>query len=346
MAKKRKISLLKVLRALVTLVVTSCVIVGVLGASKKQGKEKIKNILLHIRNEKSHFFIDKLAMWHQLIEMRGIEVNKTTILQINVSEIEKEALQNPWVENPQVYIDNNNVLHIFVSQRRPVARVFFDNGQSFYLDPSLKLLPLSNMFTYYTTIVTNVPVYNNDSLDNDMRGRILKLVKFIDCDTFWNAQIAQVIVTAKGDFELIPVLGTQTIVFGDTTRMVEKFENLFAFYKKVFNRIGWDKYTLLDLRYKNQVVATPSIPFKPSSKNALSNMDWVKSIMDAQPKIDTGSTTLNKVISIDSKIKVAAIYYNKNNYNILNVQILNLKIKQPQKVFAIANNNDKEHGRH
>ena len=346
MAKKRKISLLKVLRALVTLVVTSCVIVGVLGASKKQGKEKIKNILLHIRNEKSHFFIDKLAMWHQLIEMRGIEVNKTTILQINVSEIEKEALQNPWVENPQVYIDNNNVLHIFVSQRRPVARVFFDNGQSFYLDPSLKLLPLSNMFTYYTTIVTNVPVYNNDSLDNDMRGRILKLVKFIDCDTFWNAQIAQVIVTAKGDFELIPVLGTQTIVFGDTTRMVEKFENLFAFYKKVFNRIGWDKYTLLDLRYKNQVVATPSIPFKPSSKNALSNMDWVKSIMDAQPKIDTGSTTLNKVISIDSKIKVAEIYYNKNNYNILNVQILNLKIKQPQKVFAIANNNDKEHGRH
>jgi len=327
-------------------VVTSCVIVGVLGASKKQGKEKIKNILLHIRNEKSHFFIDKLAMWHQLIEMRGIEVNKTTILQINVSEIEKEALQNPWVENPQVYIDNNNVLHIFVSQRRPVARVFFDNGQSFYLDPSLKLLPLSNMFTYYTTIVTNVPVYNNDSLDNDMRGRILKLVKFIDCDTFWNAQIAQVIVTAKGDFELIPVLGTQIIVFGDTTRMVEKFENLFAFYKKVFNRIGWDKYTLLDLRYKNQVVATPAIPFKPSSKNALSNMDWVKSIMDAQPKIDTGSTTLNKVISIDSKNKVAAINSLKNNDNILNDQILNLKIKQPKKVFAIANNNDKEHGRH
>ena len=346
MAKKRKISLLKVLRALVTLVVTSCVIVGVLSASKKQGKEKIKNILLHIRNEKAHFFIDKLAMWHQLIEMRGIEVNKTAIQQINVGQIEKEALQNPWVENPQVYIDNNNVLHIFVSQRRPVARVFFDNGQSFYLDPSLKLLPLSNMFTYYTTIVTNVPVYNNDSLDNDMRGRILKLVKFIDRDTFWNAQIAQVIVTNKGDFELIPVLGTQIIVFGDTTRMVEKFENLFAFYKKVFNRIGWDKYTLLDLRYKNQVVATPAIPFKPSSKNALSNMDWVKSIMDAQPKIDTVSTTLNKVISIDSKNKVAAINSLKNNDNILNDQILNLKIKQPQKVFAIANNNDKEHGRH
>ena len=345
MAKKRKISMLKVLRALVTLVVTSCVIVGVLGASKKQEKERLKDIRLHIRNEKSHFFIDKQAMWHQLIELRDIEVNKTLVQQINVGEIEAEALQNPWVENPQVYVDNNNVLHIFVSQRRPVARVFFDNGQSFYLDPSLKLLPLSNMFTYYTTIVTNVPVYNNDSLDNDVRGRILKLVKFIDKDSFWNAQIAQVIVTTKGDFELIPVLGNQTIVFGDTTRMIEKFNDLFAFYKKVLNRIGWDKYTMLDLRFKNQVVASPAIPFIPSSKNALSNMDWVKSIMDAQPKIDTGSTTMKQNAALQQTI-TASIEKKKTDEQ-LKQQIIQPKRLHSQPLASAPDKKiNKEHGRH
>jgi cell division protein FtsQ len=285
-------------------------------------------------------------MWHQLIEMRGIEVNKTFIKDIKCGEIETEALQNPWVENPQVYIDNNEVMHIFVSQRKPVARVFFDNGQSFYLDPTLKLLPLSNMFTYYTTIVTNVPVYNNDSMDNDMRGRILKLVKFIDRDTFWNAQIAQVIVTTKGDFTLIPVLGNQTIIFGDTTRMVEKFSDLFAFYKKVLNRIGWDKYTELDVRYKNQIVASPAIPFKLSSKNALSNMDWVKSILDAQPKTDTGSTTMKQDAAKEQV--VATVLEKKVSDEQLKQQIIQPRNNRAQKVFAGDHNKtlNKEHGRH
>jgi cell division protein FtsQ len=273
-------------------------------------------------------------------------VNKTFIKDIKCGEIETEALQNPWVENPQVYIDNNEVMHIFVSQRKPVARVFFDNGQSFYLDPTLKLLPLSNMFTYYTTIVTNVPVYNNDSMDNDMRGRILKLVKFIDRDTFWNAQIAQVIVTTKGDFTLIPVLGNQTIIFGDTTRMVEKFSDLFAFYKKVLNRIGWDKYTELDVRYKNQIVASPAIPFKLSSKNALSNMDWVKSILDAQPKTDTGSTTMKQDAAKEQV--VATVLEKKVSDEQLKQQIIQPRNNRAQKVFAGDHNKtlNKEHGRH
>jgi len=287
MAVKRKISVRKVLQALVTLIVSGGCLFAVMGASKKQDHAKLNSIKLHVRNGKQYLFLDKKALWKQLFELNGITADTTPVDRIDIGAIEREALENPWVSEAQAYIDNNKDLHLHVTQRVPLARVFFENGQSFYLDPSLKLLPLSDMFTYYTTIVTNVPVYNNDSLDNDMRGKILRLVRFIDRDSFWNAQIAQVIITPEAGFELIPVLGNHKIIFGDTVRMEEKFRHLFGFYKNVMNKIGWDKYETLDVRYKGQIVAAPSIPWKVNSKNGLSNMDWLKSIMEQHPGRDT-----------------------------------------------------------
>jgi cell division protein FtsQ len=140
------------------------------------------------------------------------------------------------------------------------------------------------MFTYYTIVVTNVPVLKTDSANNSVRSSIVKIVKYVERDSFWNSQITQISVTQDLGFELVPVLGTHKIVFGDTTRMEEKFINLFAFYKKVLNRIGWEKYENVDVRFKDQVVASPALPWKPSSKNATSNMDWLKSIMDEAVK--------------------------------------------------------------
>jgi len=279
MAKKRKISIRKVLRAFVTFVVATGSILAVLSASRIQQAKKLKGITLHVRND-SYQFLDRHALWDKVVIQQNLKEGKTKIDRLDIRKVERAALSNQWVAEAQVYVDNNRDMHIYVTQRVPVARIFFENGQSFYLDASLNLLPLSDLFTYYTTIVTNVPVLSNDSLNKNLRAQIVRLVKFVERDSFWSAQIAQIDVTHDLKFELTPVLGTHKIVFGDTAHIQEKFNNLFAFYKKVLNRIGWDKYETLDVRYTDQIVASPSIPWKPPARNAVSNMDWVKSIMD------------------------------------------------------------------
>src|SRR6202007_1988325 len=114
-------------------------------------------------------------------------------------------------------------------------------------------MPLSRNYVYYTTVVTNVPGINNDSVGWSLRQQIVDLVNTIQADSFWCAQVSQVIVDSNATFELVPVLGDQRIIFGDTSRMKDKFNNLFLFYKNVLNRIGWDKYETLDLRFKGQV---------------------------------------------------------------------------------------------
>ncbi|MBS1689581.1 MAG: hypothetical protein JSS96_12715, partial [Bacteroidetes bacterium] len=87
----------------------------------------------------------------------------------------------------------------------------------------------------------------------------------------------------------------QRILLGDTARLAEKFDNLFLFYKNILNRVGWDKYETLDLRFKDQVVASPALPWKAPVDKAMSNMNWVKSIIDMGAKKEGVSDTGAKV---------------------------------------------------
>jgi len=282
MDKRRKISVRKVLRTFVTIVTTTCCIVAVLGASQIQETKSLEKITLHIRNSQ-YRFLEKETLLHELTNKARIKEGQTRLAVLNVRGVEQSALDNPWVSEAEAYIDNKREMHVFVTQRIPVARLFYDNLSSYYIDSSANLLPLSGNYTFYTPVVTNIPVLANPKEGEQLRKDIIKLVRFVEKDSFWSAQIAQISITPDLNFELVPVLGLHKITFGDLTNMEEKFQNLFAFYKKVLNRVGWDRYTLLDLRFEGQIIASPAVPWEPSIKNPISNMDWVKSIIASGP---------------------------------------------------------------
>ncbi|RYF90159.1 MAG: hypothetical protein EOO03_04310 [Chitinophagaceae bacterium] len=74
-------------------------------------------------------------------------------------------------------------------------------------------------------------------------------------DSFLMAMIDQVDITAQRSFEMIPKIGNQTIVFGDAVDADEKFNKLKLFYKKVITTAGFNRYSVINLQYKDQVVA-------------------------------------------------------------------------------------------
>jgi cell division protein FtsQ len=139
-------------------------------------------------------------------------------------------------------------------------------------------MPLSDNYTYYTTVVTNAPDMHSDSAGMVLKAKIVKMVRSLQADKFWNAQVSQVIIDSVGTFEFVPVLGNQRIRFGDTINTAEKLANLVVFYKNVLNRIGWDKYEVLDVRFNNQVVASPSLPYAGPKDMAVKKMNWISSI--------------------------------------------------------------------
>ncbi|MCW3121765.1 MAG: hypothetical protein JWQ38_1257 [Flavipsychrobacter sp.] len=287
MAKKRKISIRKILQLFVTLVVTVCCVVAMVSASKIENNKMLTSVAVHIRNDKKYHFVEQQEIIDLAINQKNIDVTHTPLSKLDIHGMEQVILADPWIADAQVYVDNERVLQMYVTQRIPVVRVFQQNTASYYIDTTLSIMPLSANYIYYTTVVTNVPEIKNDSMGWAMRKDIVALVRHIQSDSFWSAQISQVIVDSADMFELVPMIGNQRILFGDAENMKEKFSNLFAFYKNVLNHIGWDKYETLDVRYKGQVVALPSLPYKGPVDKAITNMNWINSIVETEAANDT-----------------------------------------------------------
>jgi cell division protein FtsQ len=280
---RRKISVRKIIQTLVTLVVVSGCTLAMLSADRQQNNHLIKDVQLRVLNTNHVHFLTDDMVYNMLFTARHIEPRKLTTANVDERSMEAILNANPWVSKAQVYTDNERVMHISVSQRIPVVRLFEEDGNSYYLDTALKSMPLSKDYTHYTPVMTGVPVLSNDSISNSKKGEIVGLVQWVSRHPFWNAQISQISMRADGGFELIPVLGKQRIILGDTSRLEDKLDNLFAFYKQVQNNIGWDKYSTIDLRYEGQIVSSPKLPWKAPASNALSNMDWVTTILESAP---------------------------------------------------------------
>ena len=90
--------------------------------------------------------------------------------------------------------------------------------------------------------------------------KLINFVKYIEDDSFWSAEIVQIVASTmtSGDvrLELIPRTGRHVVEFGTLDDAEAKLDKLLAFYEKGLNNIGWDVYRTISVEYKGQVVCT------------------------------------------------------------------------------------------
>ncbi len=283
MSTGRKISVRKIIQTIVTMVVVAGCTLAMLSADRRQHSRTVRDVKLKIGSPGGVKFLTDELVRNMLLTTRHINPKKLSLGQLDERSMEAILQSNPWVRDAQVYTDAERIMHINVQQRVPVVRLFEEDGNSYYLDAALATMPLSGHYVHYAPVVTGVPHLRNDSNSRAIKGTIVGLVRHVAQQPFWKAQISQIAMSPDGGFELIPVLGKQRIIIGDTARLEEKLGNLFTFYKQVQNKVGWDRYTVIDLRYKDQVVASPALSWKVPVDRAISNMNWVKAIMESAP---------------------------------------------------------------
>lgn len=279
MSEKRKISTRKIVQTLLTIVLLCACVFVLLSASKLQSEKRIQGVHIEIKNEDYCQFVSKEEIRKILFEKRHIEPSTLVIGKVDLKKMEAILATNPWIETAQIFIDNKRKLQVNVTQRVPQLRVFDRIGNTYYLDSNKHELPISENYTHYEVLFVNVPQIKNDSLGDLLKSRMLSISKFIKHDTFWLAQTSEVVVNSLNDFQIIPVLGKHKILLGDATDLKHKLENVFAFYQNVLKRIGWDKYEIVDARFKDQIISSPTLPWKAPVDRALTNMNWVKTIV-------------------------------------------------------------------
>jgi cell division protein FtsQ len=83
-------------------------------------------------------------------------------------------------------------------------------------------------------------------------------VSFLEKNEFWNAQIVQINIREDSKVELVPRVGDAIILLGSFERYEAKLKKLEKLYTKGFNVVGWNKYKVINLEYKDQVVCSRS----------------------------------------------------------------------------------------
>lgn len=233
----------------------------VIAANGKTQSRTCKGIEISINGNGAKIFVEKADVLRTIEKAsKGPVVNKQ-FGSINLGLLEKSLETNPWIRDAELYFDTKDVLHVSVTERQPMARVFTISGSSFYMDSAGHQLPLLETYSAKLPVVTGFTAAKKFSRrDSLVLGGLKEVVNVISEDKFWNAQVGQIDITPEGKFELVPVVGSHIIKLGYGENVAQKLANLLVFYKQVLPRAGFTKYKALDVQFEGQVVAVKKGP--------------------------------------------------------------------------------------
>ncbi len=179
--------------------------------------------------------------------------------EIDFKKIENKVLGIKLIKKCQIYRDLGGKIQVDIQEQQPIARVISNYGGNpaetdNYIIEEGEFIGVSKKYTARVLLLSGV--YFNDKVglkDNSSRP-ILELIKTINADQFWKAQIAQLIVENDGGITFIPTTGDHKIEFGLAMDIEVKLKKLKLFYTHILKNNGWDKYKKVSLKYQNQIV--------------------------------------------------------------------------------------------
>lgn len=191
------------------------------------------------------YFMTPADIESEIIKVIG-PLAKHKVGDVSCDVVEEVLSRNPFIEKADVYVSGNAKLTAQITQREPVLRVISE-GQNFYLDRKGERIPVSRNHTARVHVLTG-PAAAAHAKD------VLELVLYIRQDELMNAFIEQLHLVSASELVLVPKVGNTQILFGKPDRIAEKFENLKVFYSEVVAKTGWNTYSTIDLRFRDQII--------------------------------------------------------------------------------------------
>lgn len=228
-----------------------------LAAISEENKGKCADYIITIKGVKNNFFIDKKDVEDMLLKATNGKIKGAAVNSFDLHSLEQMLEHNTWIDEAELYFDNKDVMHVTVTEKEPVARIFATNGNSFYIDSMGRSIPLSDKLSARVPVFTGFPGKKKLSqADSVLLDEVRMTANYIVNDPFWLAQVAQIDITPQGTFEMTPVVGDHRVKLGVGEHIDKKFKRLKIFYEQVLSRTGLDYYKLIDVQYKGQVVVS------------------------------------------------------------------------------------------
>ncbi|UYZ64817.1 cell division protein FtsQ/DivIB [Hymenobacter weizhouensis] len=239
---------------------TACLLLLVgLGAfaAVQQARRPVGGVIVRISNEFNNFFIGEREVTALLTRQGEDRLEGADPASLNLKALEARLKAHSFVKDAQVYRDLAGNLHADVRQNRPIARlVHADSRQDSYLDADGQRLPLSPLFTARVVPVSRLggqPLPAAFFQDSTGR-RYLEFLRYVDENTFWRGQVAEIFIGPNGKISFTQQVGDQRVEFGFPENIPEKFAKLMVFYRQIPPVLGWDTYHRVNVEFKDQII--------------------------------------------------------------------------------------------
>lgn len=235
-------------------------------ADRSYNKRKSNGLRITVRDADVNYFIEPVDI-EEVLNARGRKLRGMSMNDINIPMLENLVYTNQYVDRAEVYSTIDGYVNIDVWQRNPVVRIINSQNEHYYIDEAGEFMPVSTKYSK-PVVVANGYIFDRyrqksldfasgfpgDSTEDPLLVQIYEVARFIRDDEFWNSQIEQIYVNESFDIELIPRVGDHRIIIGSSDGLMEKLEKLMVFYEKGVSRAGWNNYSEINLKYKDQVV--------------------------------------------------------------------------------------------
>lgn len=236
------------------LVITSSIIISVIVlitmiiiAFLQRRDMVCEHIIVQVENRDNYSFI-KAENIASFLNNNGIKCVGLKTSEINLLEVENTVKKIKVVRDAVCYFNMKGDLYVKVWQRIPKYRVKSLSGD-YFVDDNREIFPANSSTVAYVPLITG-------KLSTDFAtNQLFDLISFIENDRFLATAFTQITVNDER-VSLIPRVGNFVVVLGDVDNFESKLTKYKTFIKKVYKYKEWNKYSVISLEYKNQVVCT------------------------------------------------------------------------------------------
>lgn len=216
--------------------------------------QKCKKINIVIEGNNENHLITSQEIYN-LVAPNAVESPEGKAFdKINFKKIENKVRANKLVKNCQVHRDLSGNLRVDIEEQTPVARIVSNYRLDDYVTDRGELIGISPHHTVRALLLSGSYFGDIQNLKDENNKPILDLINAINEDSFWKAQISQLVIEKDGGITLVPEIGNHLIEFGMGIDVEAKFKKLKLLYKQILPSKGWDKYKKISVKYRNQIV--------------------------------------------------------------------------------------------
>lgn len=235
----------------------------------KAGAGLCSKIAVTIQDSSYIQFVDREQILNLLNSRKDSILGRPTG-SISIEKIEKKISSIHEVKTVEAFFNITGALNIYVDQRNPIMRVIPDEGGDYLVDDEGYVFRKSTIYaprlhivggdiTISRRMLEGTSIFDTAAFHKTVLRDIYELLTYIDNDDFWSAQIDQIYVDSKQQIEMISRIGSHTIQLGSIDNYETKMRNLLAFYEQVLPKTGWNRYSTINIAFKDQIICKKKI---------------------------------------------------------------------------------------